>query len=96
MVAESGREFPKSVQRFHRLKDMFKYPVARLVNEVLGFQQLWATIDGAKKVGPVPWSSLKHIRELAENLRVDCEALELMRRLNGLIFIQTFGLNRQI
>ncbi|MGB3552391.1 MAG: hypothetical protein WA993_17025 [Candidatus Binatus sp.] len=72
-----GGEFPKSVQRFHRLKDMFKYPVARLVNEVLGFQQLWATIDGAKKVGPVPWSSLKHIRELAENLRVDCEALEL-------------------
>jgi hypothetical protein len=70
-------QFPKRVERFHRLTDMFKYPVARLVNEVLGFQQLWATIDGAKKVGPVPWSTLNNIREMAANLRVDCEALEL-------------------
>jgi hypothetical protein len=71
------RQSPEPVERFYRLSDMFTYPVARLVNEVLGFQQLLATIDGSKKVGSVPWSSLRHIRELAANLRVDCEALEL-------------------
>jgi hypothetical protein len=71
------RQFHEPVKRFYRLSDMFTYPVARLVNEVLGFQQLWAVMEGAKKVGPVPWVVLKNIKELAANLRVDCEALEL-------------------
>ncbi|MGD1027865.1 hypothetical protein [Candidatus Binatus soli] len=56
---------------------MLKFPVARLLNGVLMFQQLWAVIDGSKKVGPVPESSLSNLREMAADLRVCCEALEL-------------------